>query len=81
MHYMGWAKLAPFSISTAKKVAMLSFIFIIYVVISLIALSRVNVPMFTALRRLTVVFVMVRPTPPGWRHPSQYLSPVFTRSH
>ena len=32
--------------------------FIAYVVISLVSLSRVNVPMFTALRRLTILFVM-----------------------
>jgi hypothetical protein len=39
-------------------VAPLSFVFISYVVISLISLGRVNVPMFTALRRLTILFVL-----------------------
>ena len=38
--------------------APLSFVFIGYVVISLVSLGRVNVPMFTALRRLTILFVM-----------------------
>ena len=33
--------------------------FISYVVISLVSLGRVNVPMFTALRRLTILFVML----------------------
>ena len=41
------------------QVAPLSFVFIAYVVVSLISLGRVNVPMFTALRRLTILFVMV----------------------
>jgi len=41
-----------------SKVSPLSFVFIAYVVISLVSLSRVNVPMFTALRRLTILFVM-----------------------
>ena len=40
------------------QVAPLSFVFIGYVVISLVSLGRVNVPMFTALRRLTILFVM-----------------------
>ena len=44
---------------TVLQVAPLSFVFIAYVVISLMSLERVNVPMFTALRRLTIVFVMV----------------------
>jgi len=48
-----------FDWGVARKVAPLSFVFIAYVVISLISLGRVNVPMFTALRRVTVVFVMV----------------------
>ena len=48
-----------FDWAVARKVAPLSFVFIAYVVISLISLGRVNVPMFTALRRITVVFVMI----------------------
>lgn len=48
-----------FSWEYAWKVGPLSFVFIAYVVISLISLGRVNVPMFTALRRLTILFVMV----------------------
>jgi hypothetical protein len=50
---------APFSWATAAKVAPLSFVFISYVVVSLVSLGKVNVPMFTALRRLTILFVMV----------------------
>lgn len=42
----------------ARQVAPLSAVFIFYVVISLAALGRVNVPMFTALRRTTLLFVM-----------------------
>lgn len=42
-----------------KRVGPLSFVFIAYVVVSLVSLGRVNVPMFTALRRLTILFVMV----------------------
>ena len=41
-----------------SQVAPLSFVFISYVVVSLISLGRVNVPMFTALRRLTILFVI-----------------------
>ena len=47
-----------FDWAVARKVAPLSFVFIAYVIISLVSLGRVNVPMFTALRRVTVVFVM-----------------------
>lgn len=42
----------------ARQVAPLSLVFIFYVVVSLAALGRVNVPMFTALRRTTLLFVM-----------------------
>ena len=59
MKRKGWADYPDFNWTTARKVAPLSFVFIAYVVISLFALERVNVPMFTALRRLTVVFVMI----------------------
>lgn len=59
MKRKGWAEYPDFNWNTAMKVAPLSFVFIAYVVISLFALERVNVPMFTALRRLTVVFVMI----------------------
>ena len=44
---------------TVAQVAPLSFVFIAYVVISLMGLSAMNLPMFTSLRRLTIVFVMV----------------------
>jgi hypothetical protein len=54
MKARGWADFPSFNWDVAKKVAPLSFVFISYVVISLFALERVNVPMFTALRRLTV---------------------------
>lgn len=59
MKARGLIDLPAFSWQTAKKVAPLSFLFIAYVVISLISLGRVNVPMFTALRRVTIVFVMI----------------------
>ena len=55
----GYIDYPSFDWSVARKVAPLSFVFIAYVVISLISLGRVNVPMFTALRRITVVFVMI----------------------
>lgn len=55
----GYIDYPPFAWDIAKRVAPLSFVFMAYVVISLVSLGRVNVPMFTALRRLTVVFVMV----------------------
>ena len=42
-----------------KAVAPLSFLFLAYVLISLSALGNVNMPMFAALRRTTVVFVMI----------------------
>jgi hypothetical protein len=50
--------LIPFDIFHLQ-VAPLSFVFISYVVVSLVALGRVNVPMFTALRRVTILFVVV----------------------
>lgn len=59
MRYKGWISYPSFNWKTALAVAPLSFVFIAYVVISLISLGRVNVPMFTALRRLTIVFVMI----------------------
>jgi drug/metabolite transporter (DMT)-like permease len=49
----------PLQPRLTPKVAPLSFVFIAYVIVSLVSLGRVNVPMFTALRRLTIVFVMV----------------------
>ena len=59
MKRAGLIDFPAFNFATARKVAPLSFVFIAYVVISLISLGRVNVPMFTALRRLTIVFVMI----------------------
>ena len=55
---IGAIKLRPLEQSVAKQVAPLSFLFLAYVVISLSALGNVNMPMFTALRRTTVLFVM-----------------------
>ena len=54
----GYIDYQPWSWSLVVKVAPLSFVFIAYVVVSLVSLGRVNVPMFTALRRLTILFVM-----------------------
>lgn len=59
MKKLGYIDFPSFNFATARKVAPLSIVFISYVVVSLISLGRVNVPMFTALRRLTVVFVMI----------------------
>ena len=59
MKRLGLIDFPAFNFATARKVAPLSFVFIAYVVVSLISLGRVNVPMFTALRRLTIVFVMI----------------------
>jgi len=43
----------------AYKVAPLAMIFLFYVIVSLASLGRVNIPMFTALRRTTIVMVML----------------------
>lgn len=59
MKWRGIIDYPDFSWQMARKVAPLSFVFIAYVVVSLISLGAVNVPMFTALRRVTIVFVMV----------------------
>lgn len=59
MRNRGYIDFPAFDLRTARKVAPLSFVFIAYVVISLVSLGRVNVPMFTALRRVTIVFVMI----------------------
>ena len=59
MKRAGLVDFPAFNFATARKVAPLSFVFVAYVVVSLISLGRVNVPMFTALRRLTIVFVMI----------------------
>lgn len=55
----GIIQFPDFDMEIAKKVFPLSLIFVFYVVISLSALGAVNIPMFTALRRTTVVFVMI----------------------
>jgi drug/metabolite transporter (DMT)-like permease len=48
-----------FNLQTAWQVAPLSLVSSFYIVVSLAALGDTNVPMFTALRRLTILFVMV----------------------
>ena len=58
MRLRGWITFPAFNLSTARDVLPLSIVFVSYVVISLVALSRVNVPMFTALRRLQILFTM-----------------------
>jgi len=48
-----------FNLNVAKKVFPLAAIFLFYVVISLSALGAVNIPMFTALRRTTILLVLL----------------------
>jgi solute carrier family 35 protein len=55
---VGTIKLAPLNMAMARRVFPLSIVFISYVVVSLAALGAVNIPMFTALRRTTILFVM-----------------------
>lgn len=50
MRWRGYIEYSPFSWNLVVKVAPLSFVFIAYVVVSLISLGRVNVPMFTVRR-------------------------------
>lgn len=59
MKARGLVDFPAFNLKTAWQVLPLSAVFIAYVVTSLVSLGRVNVPMFTALRRLTILFVMV----------------------
>ncbi len=47
------------TMNLAWKVAPLAMIFLFYVIVSLASLGRVNIPMFTALRRTTIVMVML----------------------
>lgn len=47
----GYITYPSFNWRTARSVAPLAFVFIAYVIVSLVSLGRVNVPMFTALRR------------------------------
>jgi len=54
----GLVKFEELSIDTAVKVFPLSVIFLLYVVISLSALGAINLPMFTALRRTTILLVL-----------------------
>jgi len=58
MKWRGWVSFPSFNFKTAWQVLPLSIVFVLYVVVSLVSLGRVNVPMFTALRRLTILFVM-----------------------
>jgi len=55
---VGAIKFQDLNWKVARQVAPLSAVFIFYVVVSLAALGAVNVPMFTALRRTTLLFVM-----------------------
>lgn len=62
LQFMKWRGIVTFpdmSWKLAKQVLPLSFVFVSYVVISLMSLGRVNVPMFTALRRLQILFTVV----------------------
>lgn len=59
MRMKGWVSYPPFNWRMVWRTSSLSIVFILYVVVSLIALGKVNVPMFTALRRLTIIFVML----------------------
>ncbi len=55
----GFVTFEDFKLDVAKKVFPLAAIFLFYVVISLSALGAVNIPMFTALRRTTILFVLL----------------------
>ena len=52
-------KFEPLTLETAVKVFPLSVVFLFYVVISLSALGAINLPMFTALRRTTILLVLL----------------------
>jgi len=56
---MGLIKYPSFKVEIAKKVAPLSILFVLNVVIGLIALRVVNVPIFTTLRRLSGLFILI----------------------
>lgn len=58
MRARGWIDFPIFNWSTAAQVSPISFLFIANVVLNLTSLGRINVPMFTALRRLTIWLVM-----------------------
>ena len=60
MKWKGWINYPKFNLKTAIVVLPLSLSFMSYVVVSLMALGRVNVPMFTALRRLGILFTVVQ---------------------
>ena len=59
LKHSGMVSIPDFNWSVALQIAPLSALFIFYVVASLAALGNVNVPMYTALSRTTVVFIMV----------------------
>lgn len=59
MKWRGIVTFPDMSWKLAKQVLPLSFVFVSYVIISLMSLGRVNVPMFTALRRLQILFTVV----------------------
>lgn len=62
LQFMKWRGIVTFpdmSWKLAKQVLPLSVVFVSYVIISLMSLGRVNVPMFTALRRLQILFTVV----------------------
>lgn len=58
MKWRGWIYYPPLNLKLAADVAPLSAVFLLNVILSLVSLGRVNVPMFTALRRLSILFVM-----------------------
>jgi solute carrier family 35 protein len=62
-----------FDINLAKRVFPLAIIFLFYVVISLSALGAVNIPMFTALRRTTILLVLLGEYLALQRLPSRYV--------
>lgn len=59
LRQVGILKFPNLTWDIAKRVAPLSMVFLFYVVVSLASLGRVNIPMFTALRRTTIVMVMI----------------------
>lgn len=54
-----WLTIAPLKRKDYRRLALPSFIFVANVSVGLSALTRVNIPMFSAFRRLTVLFVML----------------------
>jgi len=55
----GIIQFADWNFRVASKILPVAILNVINIAVSMAALERVNIPMFTALRRLTVLFVMI----------------------